>query len=213
MILWSLLACRKPEPVFIPSPDLLAPLEEVNLAPEVPADGDNGHPEGVTFASGQFEDGIYWAHAKANIAAPVSTVWTCFQDPETVVDRREVDEWSVDFDVEPEFDFSMTLHLIVVDFVTVDYDSLWLEEAVEGPETAPTRVVVTWQKSDGTNFIKLLSGSAVLTDDGDDVTRLELIAWLEASSRDEQTLVSYLGDLAASVTACAHGEPLPVYPP
>jgi hypothetical protein len=177
----------------------------------VPADGTDVHPEGQTFASGEFEDGIYWAHAKANVAVDVAGVWACFQDVDTVVDRREVDFWSATLDPQPEFDFSMTIHHTVYDIVTVEYDSLWLEEAQEGPTEAPTRVVVTWQKSDGTDFIKLLSGSAVLTDDGDAVTRIELIAWLEATARDEETLVSYLDDLADSVTACAHGDPLPEY--
>jgi hypothetical protein len=212
VILSLLLACHKSVPAEVPPPDLLEPLEDVNLAPEVAADGTDPHPEGdVTFASGQFDDGVWWAHAKANVAAPVSTVWSCFQDVDTVVDRREVDEWSVVADPEPEFDFSMTIHQIVHDIVTIEYDTLWLEQVEGGDVTAPTEVVVVWQKSDGTDFIRLLSGSAVLIDDGDDVTRLELIAWLEASSRDDETLVSFLGDLAGSITACAHGDPLPVY--
>ncbi len=212
MILWSvLLGCSKPIDEVIPAPPLLSPLESENLAPEVPAEGDDLHPEGMTSVSGQFDDGIFWAHAKANIAVDAGAVWTCFQDTDTVVDRREVDEWSAERDVEPQFDFSMTIHQTVDDVLTVEYDSLWLHEAREGTTAAPEEVVLTWQKSDGTTFVQLLSGSAVLTVAEAEVTRIELIAWLDAAARDDETLLSYLTDLTDSVTACAHGEALPVY--
>ena len=213
MLLLIALGCRKVVDVETPKPDDLAPLETPNLAPDVPADGDEENPEAISFASGQQDDGVtWWGHAKANIAEPISVVWACFQDPDAVVDRREVDEWTTEIGTEPDFDFSVLVHNTVHDIITVDFDVLWLHELQVGTPDAPEEVEVNWQKNDGASVIQLLVGSAVLTpvDDGA-TTHLEIEENLQATQRDQETITSYEGDLWASVAACAHGDPLPEY--
>ncbi len=206
-----LIACSAPETVETPIAGQLAPLEDVNLAPEIPVDGDDLAPEGILFASGEREDGLYWAHAKANVHVALPTVWGCLQDVDTVVDRREVDEWTSEPSAEPGFDHAVVIHNTVHDIITIDYDLLWLHERQGGSEDSPTDVIAVWQKTEGANVISLLQGSAVLTAEGDDVTRIELIEHLDATLRDEETIISYLTDLYDSVAACAHGRTLPEY--
>jgi hypothetical protein len=207
-VILLLAACGGSEPPPIPDPDQLAPLEAVNLAPELPTSG-GVPPESITFAAGQDEDGIYWAHAKGYVAQDLGTVWTCFQDPLVVMDRREVDAWTAEFDVEPAFDVSFVIHQTVYDLITIEFDLLWLHEQQAGPVDAPEQVAMRWQKTEGTNFIDLLEGSALLTVAAPGVTRIELIEHLDAALRDEETIRSYLSDLYESVRACAHGDPLP----
>lgn len=206
-----LLACRPPEPVETPSAGQLAPLEDVNLAPEIPVDGDDLAPESILFASGERDDGLYWAHAKANVHASLPTVWGCLQHVDTVVDRREVDEWTSEPSSEPGFDYAVVIHNTVRDIITIEYQLLWLHEIQDGSSESPTEIIAVWQKTDGASVISLLQGSAVLTAEGDDVTRIELIEHLQATLRDEETIVSYLTDLYDSVAACAHGQALPAY--
>jgi hypothetical protein len=213
LLLLMALGCRKVVDVDPPQPDQLAPLETPNLAPDVPAEGDEVNPEAISFASGQEDDGVtWWGHAKANVAAPVSSVWACFQDPDAVVDRREVDEWTSEIGAAPEFDFSALIHNTVHDLTTVEFDLLWVHELQEGTSDAPEKVAVNWQKNDGASVIQLLVGSVVLTPvDGGATTHLEIEENLQALQRDQDTITSYEADLWASVAACAHGEPLPVY--
>lgn len=211
MILAALLACHRDEPVVLPDPDALAPLDAVNLAPELSPGEDGLHPEEITFASGEREDKLYWAHAKAYVHETPDVVWGCLRQTDVVVDRREVDEWSSEADPEPEFDDSLLIHNTVHDIITVDYDLLWLHEVQEGTLDAPTAVAIQWQKVEGSNVIELLIGTALLSDEEDGTTRLELEEHFKAALRDEETIVSYLDDLYASVVACAHDEPLPAW--
>lgn len=206
-----LLACSSPEPVETPLAGQLAPLEDVNLAPEVPATDDDLSPEGMTLASGEREDGLYWGHAKANVHAALPTVWGCLQEVDTVVDRREVDEWTSEPTTALGFDYGVVIHNTVHDVITVEYDLEWLHEVQSGPAASPDEVIAVWQKIDGAGVITLLEGSVVLVDEGDDVTRIELMEHLDAALRDEATIESYLTDLYDSVAACAHGRTLPEY--
>ena len=191
-----LLACRQAEPPVIPDPGELAPLEAVNLAEEIPPTADDPFPEAMTVATGEGEDGVYWAHAKANIHADVHTVWGCLQDTDTVVDRREVDEWTSEPSDETGFDYTLVIHNTVFDTFKVEYDLLWLHEIQAGDADAPETVVVEWQKSGGSNVITLLQGSAVLTRAADGVTRVELIEHLQALLRADESVVSYITDLS-----------------
>lgn len=190
-------------------PSRLAPLED-NLAPlPGPVDGDP-YPEVLEVVSGGDSD-LWWAHARGFVKAPSGVVWAAAREPAVGVDRREVDEWTVEFDTVEGFDDSYTIHNTVKDILTVEYDSTWVHELQKGTEDAPERVVAQWDKTDGTTFIDLLAGSMVLTPVEAGVTQVDLIEHLRASLRDDQTIASYLRDLHADLVATAHGRPLPTF--
>lgn len=202
----SLWACARPEVVGFPSE--LAPLEE-NRAPwPVPSGG--SFPEEVEVVSGG-DDALWWAHARGYVDAPAAEVWRHLRDPEVDVDRREVDEWEVTADTVPRFDDSYTIHCVVHDVLTVEYDLTWVHELQEGTEDAPRRVVAQWSKTDGTAFIELLEGTVVLEPEDDGTTRLEYVEHMKAALRDDATIARYLSDLHASLVAAAAGEPLPTW--
>lgn len=214
VVLAALIAgCTPPEPVDFGDPDQLAPLEDVNLAPEVPGQPGDPFPEQLAFASGEdLEADRYWAHARGWVHADCADVWAALRVHEVMVDRRSVDEWTVESDVLPEFDFSFVVHNTVHDFLTVNFDLTWVHEVQVGDLSVPERVVVRWDKTDGTGFIDLLSGSMVLHRIDGGLCELEAIEHLRAAREDETTLVQYLTDLHADVVATVQGQPLPDYP-
>jgi hypothetical protein len=204
----TLLACGKPADIDFPSE--LAPLEE-NQAPWPSPTEETEFPETLEIVSGG-DSNLWWAHARGYVQAPADEVWAHLRDPDTDVDRREVDEWEVTDGTVPRFDDSYTIHCTVHDLLTVQYDLTWVHELQAGTVDAPERVVAQWDKTDGTQFITLLAGSLVLEPEEDGVTRVEYVEHLTASLRDDETIAQYLSDLHASLVAVAHGEPLPVWP-
>ena len=192
MILW-LLACGSKETVF---PAGLEP-----LAPNAAVSPDDGS-ESVDVVLGS-DESFDWANARGTIHAPLADVWVALKQPDTTVDRRAVDEWTTEFDVEPEYDVSYVVHTRVVDLVTIEYDLTWRQGAIDEDVIA-----ARWQKTDGASIIDLLEGSVVLTavDEG---TSVEIVEHLQTPADEADRLNSFFTDLWASLVAASHGDPLP----
>ena len=206
-------SCVAPEPVDFGDPALLGPLEADNLAPEVPAEGGEPFPESMTLAAGEDEDADhYWAHARGWVHADSARVWAALRELDVMVDRRAVDEWElVEDNVLPEFDFSFLIAHTVNDVFTVSYDLTWVFELQQGSVEVPEQVVARWDKTDGTPFIDLLSGSVLLRRVDSGLTEVQLMEHLRATSRDEEELERVLTDLFADLVAASHGEALPQF--
>lgn len=200
-----LVGCKKDQDDF-EIPNDLAPLEDVNLAPQVPADGADTTPEAIVFASG--ESDLYWAHARAYVKADVATTWAALQEIDVDVDRREVDEWTMSDNPDPAYDTSYIIHNVVHDIITVEYDITWAHEVQEGTVADPTLAMAFWSKTDGSPVIELLRGTAVLREVEPGVTEVEFIQHLAAALRDEATIVSYLQDLYDDLVDEVHERPL-----
>jgi hypothetical protein len=203
-VLLFALGCRTP-PVAIEIAQL-SPLEG-NRAP-LPA-GD--HPETLEVVSGG-EGGLWWAHGRGYVRAAPEVVWAAAMVPEVGVDRREVDEWTVTEDPRGTLDASYRVDNVVHDVLTVSYELWWRHERQDADGSAP-RLVTRWDKTDGTTFIDILSGSMELiaVAGEPDLVEVSLIEHLDAALRDDETIASYLRDLHASLVAAAHGEPLPTW--
>lgn len=193
-------------------PSGLEPLDGMNRAPRPDLDANGVLPETVSFARGETNE-WEWVHGRGFVKAPLGETWLAFQDPEVVIDRREVDEWQVDENVEPGFDRSFVVHNTVHDFITVNFDMTWRQSVVEGDEAAPEVVAIRFQKTFGTVFITILRGSVVLRSapEDDGITEIELVEHIDAAQGGADTIQSYLTDLHASVVARVHGRALPVY--
>ncbi len=202
IVVTTLSACGPTETAFPPG---IAPLEE-NLVPP----GEAPWPEVVEVVSGEAEEHA-WAHGRGAVHAALPRVWQAFQEPDVVVDRREVDEWDVTFATEPDMDFGMVVHQIVRQLVTAEYDVTWRHLVVEGSVEDPELVALRWQKTEGFSLIRILRGSVLLREVAEGVTEIDVIAHLGAPQTDEEMLHAFLVDLHADVVAFVHGEPLPVY--
>ncbi|MEZ4321263.1 MAG: hypothetical protein R3F61_27555 [Myxococcota bacterium] len=202
-----------PTEVDFGDPSLLGPLEPVNLAPEVQPVGDDAFPEVLTIASGHDdENDRYWAHARGWIKADSADVWASLRNLDVYSDRRSVDEYElIGENTMPEFDFSFVVANHVNDVIAVNYDLTWVHELQEGTITVPESIAIQWDKTDGTQFIDLLSGSVIVRRVDGGLCEIEYIEHLRAAARDEETLELYLGDVYADLRAHVHGEPLPTF--
>lgn len=187
-------------------PPGLEPLAE-NQAPLLPVDA---CPDEVSIAEGERPE-FLWIHARGCVPADLATTWAAMRDPDASVDRRQVDEWTVTPDTDPDYPFSYTLSIVVRRFITVEYDMAWRHGAVEGSTEEPEVVAARFQKVFGSEVIKLLEGSAVATPRGDGTTELDLIYRLDGAIRDPSDIRGFVGDYHASVVALTRGEPLPTY--
>jgi hypothetical protein len=204
LVLLGLAACGPSDGIDFP--DTLGPLE-ANRAPRIEGEG---YPEVIVFAAGK-DDGTYWAHGRAYVHGTVDDVFAALQRPAVLVDRREVDAYDVTWDTEPAYEVSLTLQQTVEDVLTIEYDTTWVMERQDVDVSGTTRAAAQWDKTDGTQFIDLLAGSLVVTSPTPGVSELELVAWMEATLRDEETLKSYQRDLHADIVAAVAGSPLPSY--
>jgi hypothetical protein len=199
-------ACQKS--VETPFPAGLEPLED-NTAPlPQPVDGDD-YPEVLEVVTG--DDEYAWIHARGYVKASVDDTWAAFQEPEVLVDRRGIDEWSFDPVADPEFDYEVLLHYVINDIVTVEFDIEWRQGVAATEDDRVTSVAMRYQKVEGSSFIEMMQGSVLLLEAADGVTEVQLIEHLDAVQTGVEDVESYQRDLFASVVSFVHGEPLPTY--
>ena len=190
-------------------PPGLAPLAPDTAPEPTPVAGDKT-PERLSTVSdsgGDYDE----AFARGYIHAPIATVFAALQEPPTVIDRRNVDAFTITKNVEPGYEVSFRVHNVVHDIVTVTFDITWREGVVAGSKSAPQVVAARAAKTAGTSYISLLEVSVVLTAVSDSVTRVELVEQIQSATDSADTIEQYLKDLYASLLAKSHGHPLPTY--
>jgi hypothetical protein len=202
----SVPACFGEDSTIFPSG--LEPLEE-SRAP-APSTADDPTPELLSVVSGEGRE-FGWAHARGFVRRDLATTWAALRTPEVTVDRRQVAEWSVVPDTEPEYPFSYAVDNVVKNIVTVRFRVGWRHGPAEGTVDAPEVVAARWQKTEGTVLISILRGSIVAREVAEGVTELAMVEHIEAASGGVSQIETYLRDLFESVRARAHGRPLPTY--
>jgi hypothetical protein len=168
------------------------------------------HPERVESVAGTEPDHD-WAHGRGYVHASVADVFAAASTPDACVDRREVDRYSFETDVEPGYDVSFRTHNEVDSIITVEFDNTFRFGTVEGSGRDPSLVAGVWQKTYGTTFIPLLRGSIVLSRVADEVTEVQIVYHVRAAERGAGPLEGFVRDYYGSIRALAHGEPLPRY--
>jgi hypothetical protein len=183
----------------VPFPDGLEPLEtNTAVFPEDEA-------EILAFECGAAGDWDF-CHARGFVHADVADTWDALKEPDVGVDRRRVEEWTVEHDVEDGYDVSYRVHTRVEDLVTVEYDLTWRQGAVDDDIAA-----IRWQKTEGSSLVEVLEGSVVLEQQGD-VTAVEIVQHLGTpAANDVENMQAYLEDLHRSVVAWTRGDELPTY--
>ena len=190
-------------------PDGLTAIEE-NTATPPEATATDEFPEVRSVLTGE-DDGGAWLHGFAYVKAPIALVWTAFKDPNVAIDRRNITSFTTTFDVEDEYDVSFRSHYVIEDVVTVEFDVTWRESAVEGTVEAPTRVVVAYQKTAGSSFLRRMAGTIELLQMTPDVTRIGWVMRLDASRTGPPDLISWNADQYTNVLHSVRGEPLLVF--
>ncbi len=209
LLLPLLVGCNRD--VKTPFPAGLEPLE-ANRA-SFP-DGE-GYPEALSCREGEDEEediGTYtWVHCKGYVNAPIDDVYAAYQTPRVVADRRAIDDLSVEWDVEPEYDVSFLLHNTVDAAITVEFDVTWRHGDVDGDPEVVEELGTRWQKTYGSEVIDLLRGSIRTTRVDADNTALEIVFHQRSLQDDSPIMHAYLDDLFADIRASVRGNELPAY--
>ena len=192
-----------------PFPAGLGPLEASTAS--WPADGEESLSTNFGEETEE-DDGYHWGHARAYVQQPIETVYAALRKPRVTANRRSLADYTVEWDVEPEYTHSYVLHNRVEDLISFEFDVTWRHGALDGSEAAPVEVGTRWQKTEGSDVIELQRGSVYTWASSPEVTALELVVHQRSMGDDATILVEYLDDFYADILAASHGEPLRDYP-
>lgn len=199
LLLPPLAACGGGKPIEFPPG--LDPFTDA--APACPADTGSGE---LSVESGRTDE-FFFAAGCGWVTGPFADTTAAVATPDVGVDRRAVDEWTVDEDVEAGFDVSYAVNTIVHDVVDVEYTLTWRHSLIAEGVWA-TR----WQMTTTNAFVNLIEGSLVATEQEDDegVTKIEVVEHIDAiRDSDEERITEFLADFHTSIAAVAAGDPLP----
>lgn len=196
-------------PIDVEFPPGLEPLEENKVPKRTLKPGAPAPVELDMVFDG--EGDFSWAHGRGWLDASMSRVWEVLQNPDVVVDRREVAEWSVTTGVEPEYDHSWRIHNVVKNpLATVSFHQTYRMAVVAGTEEDPEAIMIRAEMTAADNpFITAISDSLIVYRVFDDVAEVELIRQRDSLMNSADGAVDYLRDVHASLRAAVAGEPLP----
>jgi hypothetical protein len=147
-------------------------------------------------------------HARGFVHAPLGVVWSAFQDPDVVVDRRNITSYTATKNVESGYDVSFQTHYVIKRIITLEFDLTWRQSAISHP---PMEVAIAYQKTEGSTLVDLMEGAIILSTRTSTLTELSIVQHLKATATSPADIESWTRDMFASVVARAHGEPLPRY--
>ena len=196
--------------VVTPAPPGLQPLDTCRASWPDPVDGDP-HPEKIETIEGYMDDGGVFAHARGFVHASIEDVFTAMKDPAVLTDRRQIDQWTVTWDVEPEYQVSFKTHCVAHRFVTVEWDMLWRMGVVEGTEDKPETIFEVARKVEGSSFVERAQHSFVVRKVEDNVTSLEIVVQGKGTALGPEDMTKSGTDQFNSLVARVHGQDLPKY--
>jgi hypothetical protein len=212
LLLLAAAGCGHNKPDDFPLAAGFLPLEAMNAAALPPAAAGNElYPQGLGTVLAVPGNGHYISHARGYLHAPLAKVYLALRDPASSYIHN--DSGTTRLDVPPilggePFPISYRIrysnNTIIGD---VKYDLTYRGGPLEGTDAAPTVVGQRYQKTWGTTYIRVMSGSLVATPVADDpnITLVEMVAWLDADTQGQAdcdgTLRDLFGDLAGVVAA------------
>src|SRR5690606_23293935 len=97
--------------------------------------------------------------------------------------RCSTSERTVTVGTDPAYAFSFLVHYIVRDILTVEWEDQWRYGVIEGTPDAPVLGMIKHQKTQGSDFITLSSGTfQVLATPDPAITELAFVEHLDAIS-------------------------------
>jgi len=144
-----------------------------------------------------------WARRKTTVPYSPARVYQALQSPAAsaliLPDPTRGDRWASSPGTEP-FPITFTVHYAVFDTITVEWDLAYRGGVSQGTPTAPTEIGFRYQKTCGTEYISVQSGSLVARATADpNVTELEMVGWLVGYGQGPDTVAGTLTDWLASL--------------
>jgi hypothetical protein len=189
------------------------PLESLVASALPPAAvGADLYPQGLGALIAPAEAGHFASHARGYVHAPLAKVYQALHDPASSYLHNDGGGTRLDgppvMDVEPSFPVSFRVRYFnSTAFGDYKYDLTYRAGPLQGTEAAPVVIGQRYQKTWGTSNIRIMSGSLVATAvaGAPDVTEVEMVAWLDATTQHQSdcdgTLRDLFGDLVAVVAA------------
>lgn len=194
-----------------PFPPGLEPVGE-NTAPLPRGSAGDPYPEAIEVVHGEV-DGVIFVHARAYVHASPAKVLAALMEPDVFADRRNVDDYTATFEVEPEYDFSVQMDYVVDRVVTIEWTENWRYGVLEGTTSRLEHGAIAFQKTFGTTFIALLEGSLeILAVDGEDqITEYGFVEHLDTIMTGSDVPARYAVDMHENIKAYVNNLPLPEY--
>jgi hypothetical protein len=176
-----------------------APLEPADPAAWPTALPGDPHPPTLGAIPRGKGSGYNWAKGRGYVHAPLAKVYQALHDPEASRIRTSVNSWPVtatnveDYPISYEITYSDS---------TLGFKVSWIDRYRGGVSqyaqdgTTPVVVGLRYHRVHGDSHIPLQDGSIVAyAVDGDpNVTAVEIVCWLNASTTDENTVAGTVGD-------------------
>lgn len=166
----------------------------------------------LTVVTGEEVDYL-WVHGRGLLAASPAEVWAALKDPDRVINRCQSDEQVVTTDVEKEYEFSFKVSYTVDTVVLVEWDEIWRYGTPLGDAHAPQLGLVRYQKTFGSDAIKLLEGSIEVLATGDPRrTEVQFVEHLDAFGGGTVAMTEQLEQRFAELKAAVAGKARPACP-
>jgi len=197
-----------------PLSDGFQPLEPLASTATFPAAAGNDlHPQGLGPIV-EIPSFAHWtSHARGYLHAPLARVYQALHDPASSYLHNQNGTTHLDrppdVGVEP-FPVSFVVHYktdtpLGPKTITTYFDVTYRAGPLEGTDAVPIVIGQRYQKTWGVENITVMKGSLVATavPGAPDVTAVEMIAWLQATTQDQTdcdgTLIDLFGDLATTI--------------
>lgn len=162
------------------------------------------YPEEVNIVTGTAS--LPWVHGRGYVHGSIERVWEAMREPEVLVDRRNVDEWAVEYDIDDTYSHSFRIHNIAHEAIDVEFYLEWRQDVIDGSPAAPGIVASRSSLSESTLFLTTVEVSTTLIAIDDSTTAIEIVQVVDAISTDELVLRTAVGDWFDDMTAWIAGE-------
>ncbi len=193
------------------------PLEPVTAAALPPAAAGNVlHPQGLGAVVATPGNGHYASHARGYLHAPLARVYEALHEPAASLIHNDKSSGLPRLDNVPgnpfmgEEPFPISFRIRYANDTVigdVKFDLTYRGGPLEGTEAVPLKVGLRYQKTWGSTYIDVMSGSLVATPLAADpsITVVEMVAWLDATTQGQAdcdgTLRDLFGDLEGVLAA------------
>ncbi len=162
-------------------------------------------------ADGKIEDKIDWGSGRGLVSTDISTVYAWLLDHKNWKDlkRTEIKVKSL-----PNANF-LELHEMVVDlhvfaFIYINWVEQWAYELLKGTAKMPEQILASYQKVSGTDHLKQLCGSVLLTKKGENKTDVFFYEQAIAAHYDQAMIVEMHGVHLKTIAELNKPKPPPV---
>lgn len=141
-------------------------------------------------AFGTYPNGIDWAAGRALVEMPIAALYAKLLDHRNVKDMKKTTLSVTALERPGYLDFHQVDVVVTLRALFIKVKVAWTEEwgysLVEGTREAPRKIVVSYQKIDGTRHIEHQCGSYVLQAQGEATTDLSLYEEIKADRRSAE---------------------------